>query len=284
MSLNEMLRPLDNYLKSINDNKTQVILISILIGIITIVYFNSTNDNFISKLFTSNIFKLAFFVLITYIGSSSPGIGISLAILFLVIIQIINNKTIRSENFETGFLDTSNLYDNKPLEKLDQLPYPNSKDFNLKLITPKQYYTNMINNGRNLLEESLDIRDSSSNLDFKQEQTAILDYLNGMNLVASGVNRLQPANNGTFSRVTIKDLRNRLDSIINNANKQNKEETKKDIETFYAMETELIEDIYKTNKDKYSEEQQNYINELIMNIKTNINGKKEKITEIIKLL
>lgn len=284
MSLNEMLHPLDNYLKSINDNKTQVILISILIGIITIVYFNSTSDNFISKLFTNNIFKLAFFVLITYIGSSSPGIGISLAILFLVIIQIINNKTIRSENFETGFLDTSNLYDNKPLEKLDQLPYPNSKDFNLKLITPKQYYTNMINNGRNLLEESLDIRDSSSNLDFKQEQTAILDYLNGMNLVASGVNRLQPANNGTFSRVTIKDLRNRLDSIINNINKKNKEETKKDIETFYAMETELIEDIYKTNKDKYSEEQQNYINELIMNIKTNINGKKEKITEIIKLL
>lgn len=284
MSLNEMLRPLDDYLKSINENKTQVILISILIGIITIVYLNSSTDNFIHKLFSSNIFKLVIFVLITYIGSSSPGIGISLAILFLVVIQLINNRTIKSENFVSGVLDTSNLYDTRPLEELDQLPYPTKKDFSLNVITPKQYYTNMINNGKNLLEKSLNIESGPLHSDFKEQQLAILDYLKGMKLVESGVNRLQPANNGTYSQITVEDLRKKLDSITSNIGNKSSEDTKKDIETFYAMETILIEDIYKTNKDKYSPEQQDYIGELILSIKSNINGQKEKITEIIKLL
>jgi uncharacterized membrane protein len=77
MDINEILKPIDNLFISLNNNKPILLLVLILLGIYNI-YYNEYITEYAINLFSNNAFKLALFTLITYIGSSSPAIGISL--------------------------------------------------------------------------------------------------------------------------------------------------------------------------------------------------------------
>lgn len=94
--VNKMLKAIDNQFESIDNNKNLLIVILIFLG----VYFAYFNKNIVESginLFDNEIFKLIVFILITYISSSSPAIGVSLAIIMLVSLQIITHLKLKKE-------------------------------------------------------------------------------------------------------------------------------------------------------------------------------------------
>ena len=90
------LNLVDNLFIKINKNKTILLLILILLGIYT-VYFNQQIINYTTNLFDNNLFRLIIFIIITWIASSSPGIGVALAIIMLVSMQIITNLKFKND-------------------------------------------------------------------------------------------------------------------------------------------------------------------------------------------
>lgn len=97
MDMNNILEPLNNSLKSINDNKSLLIFVLILLGL----YFTYiSNINIINNsiyLFDNQIFKFILFVIITYISASSPAIGIALALIMFISLQIITYTKLKNE-------------------------------------------------------------------------------------------------------------------------------------------------------------------------------------------
>lgn len=96
MILDDILKPFDNLLVSINNNKIILLLILILLGI----YTTHLNQNIVEKslnLFENKSFRLIIFIIITYISKSSPAIGIGLAIIMLISMQIITSIKFKKE-------------------------------------------------------------------------------------------------------------------------------------------------------------------------------------------
>jgi hypothetical protein len=96
INMNEILKPVDNFLKSINENKNILILILILLAI----YYINYNEFVLEKtmyFIDNKIFKFSIFIIISYITSSSPAIGISLAIIMLVSMQLITYNKFKKE-------------------------------------------------------------------------------------------------------------------------------------------------------------------------------------------
>lgn len=113
--MNGILKSFDNFLVSVNNNKTILLMVLLLLGI----YLTHFNKNIVENsmsLFENNAFKLFVFVIITYISSSSPAIGISLSIIMLVSMQIITsikfkkefdfNKEVYEKDSNTDFSNT----------------------------------------------------------------------------------------------------------------------------------------------------------------------------------
>ena len=84
----------DNSLKSIDNNKNSLILILILLGI---YYFDKNNAVQCLYLFDNKTFKFAIFIIIAYILSSTSIIGISLALVMFVSLQIITYIKFKKE-------------------------------------------------------------------------------------------------------------------------------------------------------------------------------------------
>jgi hypothetical protein len=181
MDINKILKPFDNLLKSLNENKIILIVILILLGIYYTYYNNNIVENSIS-LFDNELFKFSLFVLITYISSSNPAIGIALAIIMLVSLQVITYLKIKrefdidikkmeseinldKEKFELiepadmSYLDDEYL--TNPLNKINQLSPP--INFNLKFTTPNDLSYQMINQGKTLLNSSYDLEHDLEN-------------------------------------------------------------------------------------------------------------------------
>ena len=215
--MNNILKSLDNLLKSIDNNKNILILILILLGIYY-TYYNSNVVKYTMYLFDNEIFKFSVFIIITYISSSSPAIGIGLALIMFVSLQIItyiklknelNNNidsiiaenNINKENFSSiepsDILHLNDEYLTNPLEKIKQLAPP--INFNLKLESPKELSYQMIKQGKTLLNDSFDLeQDSILRYDSREKQIAFETQRNGKELVDSGINRLQMANQGEY--------------------------------------------------------------------------------------
>lgn len=216
MEFNKVLEPFDNLLKSINENKILLILILVLLGI-----YYSYNNNVVEHcilLFDNEIFKFTLFVLITYISSSSPAIGIALAIIMLVSLQIITyiklkrefdmdikkieseidldkEKFSQIEPADISYLDDEYL--TNPLIKMNQLAPP--INFNLKLTTPNDFAYRMIDQGKTLLNDSYDLEyDLENRYDTREQQIMFETKRNGTELVNSGINRLQKADMGEY--------------------------------------------------------------------------------------
>lgn len=97
MDINGILKPLDNLLKSIDTNKNLLLLVLVLLGI----YFTYISKyNIVENtmyLFDNEIFKFVLFMIITYVSSSSPAIGIALALIMFVSLQIITYSKLKNE-------------------------------------------------------------------------------------------------------------------------------------------------------------------------------------------
>jgi len=297
MNIDQILKPIDNLFLSINENKTVLLLILILLGIYAVEFNQYISENAVD-LFSNNIFKLVIFVIITYIGSSSPAIGISLAIIVLVSLQVITNlkfkKQIENEKFsQIEAVDMSNLnneYLISPLEMQKDLSPPTN--FDLKLTDPNELYIQMLRKGKNLLDDSYEIdKDLEKRYDIREKQISDVAKRNGTELVDSGINRLQKSDQGEYNlnnnqkfnkfikyNKLIESNKNNpsimaaYNELINNyemlISKQLDDKSFNiQLDKVYLNELELIETIYKNKKNNLSDDKQKNIDLEIFRIK-----------------
>ncbi len=317
MDITELLKPIDNLFTSVNENKNVLLLILVLLGIY-ITQFNDYIVQNVSYLFDNNLFRFIVFVIITYIGSSSPAIGISLAIIMLASMQIITNlklkKEIGLEKFsqinpaDMSYLDNEYLIN--PLEMQKDLSPP--IDFNLKLTTPTDYYMEMIKKGKILLDDSYDLeQDLSKRYDIRERQIASIAKRNGTELVDSGINRLQKANNGEYNKNKLgldKSGQNKFvkyskllegttndPSVIASYNEllynydklvESQLDEKKfnqQLDKVYSGELDLLETVYRVKKNNFNEQMQKQIDIEFNKIKQLKSENKEWFEELKKL-
>ena len=210
MDITQFMKPVDNLFISINENKGVLILIIILLGIY-LIQFNEYIIKNATYLFDNNLFRLIIFIIISYISGSSPALGISLAIIMLTSMQIITTlkfkEEIKQENFrqfnQHDNLDIQSynpheMYLSEPLKMQKDLnPYA---DYDKKLITPTDYYMQMIKKGKILLDNSYDLeQDLSKRYDQREDNISNITKRQGVELISSGLNRLQKSNNGEYN-------------------------------------------------------------------------------------
>lgn len=324
---NEIFESFNNFIKSIDNNKNILILIVILLG----VYFAFYADNVAThtiNLFDNEIFKFALFILITWISSSSPVLGISLALIMFASLQIITYIKLKKdldddidkienciqedkenftsiESFESikpvdmSYLSNEHL--TNPFKKNNQLAPP--VNFNLKYTTPKDLSYQMINAGKNLLNDTCDLeQDLITRYDTREKKIIFETKIDSNNLIKSGLNRLQKSNQGEYNNNEINGLNglNGLNKLIDfqdhliNSNLLIKSmydelmynykllingelksaEFDAQLNKTYLSEFKLLEAIYKLNESKYFNSRQKTINDLINKMK---NSSDEKI-------
>ena len=315
MNINEFLKPVDNLFTSVNENKGTLLIILVLLGIY-ITQFNEYIVQNTAYLFDNNLFRFICFIIITYIGSSSPAIGISLAIIMLVSMQLITSlklkKDIQTEKFsQMNPVDISYLNDEyltNPLEMQKDLSPPTGLD--LRLTTPTDYYMQMIRKGKVLLDDSYDLeQDLSKRYDIREQQIASITKRNGTELVDSGINRLQKANQGEYNLDGLKNLKTNkfikysklLENMSNNpsiiasynellhnynklvASQLNEKNFNIQLNKVYTSELELLETIYRVKKNKITEDKQKLIDKEFNRIKQLKSENKDWINEIKSL-
>ena len=314
MNINEFLKPVDNLFISINENKTILLLILILLGIYT-THFNQYITEKAIDLFDNNLFRLVIFVIITYIASSSPAIGISLAIIMLISMQLITSlkfkKELQSEKFsqmepvDMSYLNNEYLTD--PLEMQKDLSPP--IDFNLKLTTPNELYMKMIKKGKILLDDSYDLeQDLLKRYDSREQQIASITKRNGTELVDSGINRLQKSDQGEYNMSNSNSKFNKFvkyskllennmsntsviaiyNELLHNYDKLissqlDEKSFNSQLEKVYLNEFELLETVYRVKKNKLSEEKQKQIELELNKIKQLKSENKEWINNLKNL-
>lgn len=219
--LDDYYGPINSLFDSLNKNKFMLILSLLLIGIYLIKFNNCVNEQ-TTNLFDNNLFKLLIFVMITYISCSNPVIGIGLAIIILVSLQIITNLKLKKdlgydviseyqdseqksneefshiEPIDSSYLTSLDVYIKNPLEMHKDLSPPTKLD--LKLTTPTDYYIDMIKKGKVLLDDNFHMEeDLKTRFDKREKQIASDTKIIGTSLVQSGINRLQKADNGEYN-------------------------------------------------------------------------------------
>jgi hypothetical protein len=290
MNITEFLKPFDNLFIYINENKGILLLVLVLLGIY-ITQFNEYIIENASYLFDNNLFRLVIFVVITYIGGSSPAIGISLAIIMLVSMQLITSLKLKRNLDKEKFsqiepVDMSYLnyeYLTNPLEMQKDLNP--SIDLDLKLTTPTDYYMGMIKKGKVLLDDSYDLeQDLSKRFDIREQQIASITKRNGVELVDSGINRLQKADQGEYNingnkKQTKKFIKfsKLLENVSNNpsviaaynellynyniliSSQLDEKSFDSQLNKVYLSELELLETIYRVKKNNIPENKQKQI-------------------------
>lgn len=311
--LDKLLKPVDNLLLSINENKVVLLLILILLGIYATTFNEYVTEKAID-LFDNNIFRLIIFVIISYIGSSNPAISISLAIIMLVSLQIITGLKYRKEFSKENFkqiepLDLdyeNNSYLSNPLKMQKNLSPP--INFNLDLTTPNDIYINMLKEGQKILDDSYELdNDLKNRYDIREQNISNILKHDGNNLVESGINRLQKADSGEYDYFNKNPKFNKfieyeklLESNYNSNiiaiyykllnNYKLLVSKNLDINNFniqlnkvYSNELELLENIYKNKKESLSQNKQDIINSKINRIKYLKNNNKKWYNELQNL-
>lgn len=310
MDMNDILEPFNNLLKSINNNQNLLILVLIMLGLYFMYVSNRHMMDNTLYLFDNEIFKFTLFMIITYISSSSPAIGIALALIMFVSLQIITytkfkkeleddiDNTIKKNDKNEKFTSISPVdmtyfndeYLINPLEKINQLAPP--INFDLKLTTPRELSYQMINQGKNLLNEGFDLK-HDLRFDTREKQIYNEVQKNGNELIESGINRLQIANQGeykpgfnksneftkysellnkiNFSNVSNLMIKASYNELIYNYELLTNPQLKPidfdtQLEKVYQSELDLLKTIYKVNKEFYSDEKKQSIDKLIIDI------------------
>lgn len=290
MDITKILKPFDNNLKYLNDNKNVLLFAIILLGIY-LVHFNESMTNRAIELYSNNIFKLIIFIIVSYISGSSPALGISLAIIILISFQIITNIKLKQDlgmmkskslekfnNFsEINPADTayfSNEFLTEPLEKKNN-SYVQS---NYKLVTPTDISLQMLNEGKLMLDDSKQLEnDLKLRYDSREQNIMNLTKKTGQDMIQSGLNRIQRADMGEYN----------LNSNINSINMMNTSNMTNNLDNIDNIKFIKYNKIVKDNADDYgiiatyNELLNNYQN-LLLEKKLNNQSNNSMIDENIK--
>lgn len=317
---NDLLSESYNYLQKIGNNK------SLMVGILLLASLYSCYGvyhipNEMQDLFLNSYFKFIIFVIISFIASATPGLGVILAICVLVTLQVISqNQLLMDDEYFTEKFD-NNTYSNEYKDEYLKNPLlkQNEKsqigNYNLKLENPNEIYKNMIKKGKNLIEDSMDIEKELVNrYDKREDKIAKVTKLEGDVLVKSGINRLQESNEGEYNMKNdsntnnnfvkfdklinvysdnndviqlFNELKNKFDELSFNY-ELNPEDFNNKINNIHDIEFELLVTIYNLKKDSMNIEQKNNIINNIKNIKEMKHNKPdnyhEEINNLLELL
>lgn len=195
-SLTTFLQPVDNVIENINSNKFVLTIILFFLGIYAVSYNEYISTKAID-LFSNDGFRLIIFLITTYVASTSPALGISLAIIMLSSMQIISNIKLKKdlknmENFDpVPNSDNSYEYLSNPLETDDNKEPALFWNEQSELTHLNDLYTSMIKKGKNLLDESHDLEQDLTDRYDKREKSIMETTKNTGNvLISSGMNRL----------------------------------------------------------------------------------------------
>jgi hypothetical protein len=311
-----LIEGFDNYFENLKNNKNVMLITTGVISIMT-VYLSYGVPNAIKGLFNNMIFKFIIFCIISFISNKNPALGVILAIFVLTVFQMITYNDLSSyEEFKhlNGKLNSYEDYLNKPLLQQNTLN-PINSNYDYKTKTPDEMYIDMIQKGRVLLDDSDEInKEFSSISDDREKEIVENTKRDGLNLIQSGLNRLQVSNQGEYGinnntennkfinydklienysnnpqiMSAFNELKynfNKLHSSVQNEGSVDNFDNK--LDKIYDSEIQLLELIYKNKKNSFSIEKQNEINKVLDNIKnikldTNMENRYPLLLENIK--
>jgi hypothetical protein len=138
-------------------------------------------------IYNNKCVKLLLLVFILWGSTINIYLTILIAILLFVIYQMIINKQI-TEGFNPSNIDGNNYLEN-PLLTRDELERVDMID--LEPITPRQYNINLINQGKNLLNQVHSMQDDLKvNYDVREDNIMNITKRDAMVLINSGENGL----------------------------------------------------------------------------------------------
>lgn len=200
MGFENIIDEFSDFFAKLKEDKLVMFILVVLLSLYASLWVESVQQ-YTVNVFSNKYFRFVIFVLITYVASENPALGVILAIAVLVTLQTITYTALsnKSEKFSPSNYDNDNNYLSNPLLKQKELTKMGNS-LNLKLQTPNELYENMIKQGRILLDDSMELKnDLKVRYDVREQQIADATERDGKVLVQSGVNRLQPANNGEYN-------------------------------------------------------------------------------------
>jgi hypothetical protein len=200
MGFENIIDGFSDFFAKLKEDKLVMFILVILLSLYASLWVESVQQ-YTLNVFSNKYVRFVIFVLMTYIAAGNPALGVILAIAVLVTLQTITYTSInnKSEKFSPSNYDNDNNYLTKPLLKQKELTKMGDA-LNLKLQTPNELYENMIKQGRILLDDSMELKnDLKTRFDVREQQIANITERDGKVLVQSGINRLQPSNNGEYN-------------------------------------------------------------------------------------
>jgi hypothetical protein len=240
----------------LKDDKLVMFILIVLLSLYASLWVH-TLQPYTIDIFSNKYFRFIIFVLVTYIAGSNPALGVILAIAILVTLQTITYTTMgnQSEKFSPANFNNGSEYLTRPLLKEKELTKMGG-NLNLKLQTPNDLYENMIKQGRVLLDDSMELKnDLKTRFDVREKQIANIAERDGNILVKSGLNRLQPANNGEYNSL-VDNQTNRISQMsdydnLSVDNRSSYIKYDRFIENY--SDNDLVIDLYNLLKSKYNE-------------------------------
>ena len=275
MGLEIIIDGFSNYFQKLKDDKLVMFILIILLSLYASLWVKPL-QSYTMDIFSNKYFKFVVFVLVTYIASGNPALGVILAIAILVTLQTITYTSMgnQSEKFSPANFDNGDEYLTNPLLKQKELTKMGN-NLNLKLQTPNNLYENMIKQGRVLLDDSIELKtDLKTRFDVREQSIANITERDGSVLVQSGINRLQSSNNGEYN--SLSDNKSGKLSEMSDDDKlsTNKKSSYIKYDRFIEnySDNELVMDLFNLLKNKY--------NEITMNKSLSQNDFDTKLQEI----
>jgi hypothetical protein len=275
MTLENIIDGFTEYFNKLKDDKLVMFILIILLSLYASLWVK-TAQPYTMDIFSNKYFKFVIFVLVTYIASGNPALGVILAIAILITLQTITYTAMgtQSEKFSPANFNNGDQYLSNPLLKQKELTKMGN-NLNLKLQTPNEVYENMIKQGRILLDDSLELKNElKTRFDVREQSIANVTERDGKVLVQSGINRLQRSNNGEYN--SLSDNSSGKLSLMSNgddlSNDKKSSYVKYDRFIENYSDNELIMDLFNLLKSKY--------NEITMNKSLSQNDFDTKLEEI----
>ncbi len=331
--------------ESLDNNKFLIFSVIILSSLYASTYVDDFAGK-ISWLVDTSSFKFIMFIFLSIVSGRNPSLGIALTIAILVTLQVISNLNMKKEmqDLNTGLILKKNkAYQEKkqenneskesfeniennysqiqpsdyqenvnefyynPVAKLDNLS-PTMGNLDLEFETPNQLYSNMVKQGKNLLDNGIELEnDIKKRYDSREKNISDISKRDGIMMIQSGLNRLEKADLGEYNNSFINNNIKYIEpnELINNfssnpdvikiynqflkeytklkLNNIDKKEFYNQIITVYKTKLELLKTILDNSKNM-DETKAKKLNQLIDKLSSNYgNSLDEWINNINKL-
>jgi hypothetical protein len=276
------------YISEVNENKMLLLTLTTALAVYS-GFFANTVAEYMPGIFENPFFQVAIFVIIIHIFPLSSALGVSLVIAIFVTLQAISEVKIKKSMDSFSPMDKSNMNDQHEvyLSSPVQGATASVPTIDLKLTTLEDKYDSMIKTGKDLLEDSQNIKNDLKNRpDFREKRIADIVDIKGKRMIKSGINRLESSDDGLINKTNTQskfikydkslatnnhDILSKYDEFNTNFNKLqnslNNSEFEMQLDISRQNELELLELIYKNKKDSFSKKKQEQINQIINKIK-----------------